>query len=54
MNGAMAGLTVRWSLLDAPDGVEEQLAVLSYQELVGAAEVRSVGVVSSDRMAVTA
>lgn len=26
MNGAMAGLTVRWSLLDAPDGVEEQLA----------------------------
>jgi len=31
-----------------------QLPVLSYQELVGAAEVRSVGVVSADRMAVTA
>ena len=31
-----------------------QLPVLSYQELVGAATVRSVGVVSPDRMAVTA
>ncbi|HEY0902346.1 MAG TPA: flagellar biosynthesis protein FlhA [Marmoricola sp.] len=31
-----------------------QLPVLSYQELVGAPEVRSVGVVSADRMAVTA
>ena len=31
-----------------------QLPVLSYQELIGAAEVRSVGVVSPDRMAVTA
>jgi flagellar biosynthesis protein FlhA len=31
-----------------------QLPVLSYQELVGAAEVRSVGVVSPDRMAVSA
>jgi flagellar biosynthesis protein FlhA len=30
------------------------LPVLSYQELVGATEVRSVGVVSADRMAVTA
>ena len=31
-----------------------QLPVLSYQELVGAATVRSVGVISPDRMAVTA
>jgi flagellar biosynthesis protein FlhA len=31
-----------------------QLPVLSYQELIGAAEVRSVGVVSHDRMAVRA
>ena len=30
------------------------LPVLSYQELVGAATVRSVGVVTPDRMAVTA
>ena len=26
MSAAMAGLTVRWSLVDAPDGVEEALA----------------------------
>ena len=31
-----------------------QLPVLSYQELIGAAEVRSVGVVTPDRMAVRA
>jgi len=31
-----------------------QLPVLSYPELVGADQVRSVGVVSADRMAVTA